>query len=282
MEKREKKMEPIFFEPVYKKVIWGGNRISKVFNRDIKDDDIGESWELSAHKNGMSIIRNGEFKGLSLSNLFNNKEQRLRVFGSHCANLEQFPILAKFIDANKNLSIQVHPDDDYAKKYENDSGKNEVWYVLECDKGSKLIYGLKEDVKRENLKSVLENIEENVNCVDIHKGDFISIPAGTVHAIMEGTLVCEVQQSSDVTYRVYDWNRVDASGNPRQLHKEKAFDVINLDLKNEIRNYNKINENTSLYKSDIFNIDMINIKGYESNKSSEKSFIAYIVISRKW
>lgn len=275
-------MEPIFFKPVYKKVIWGGNRIQEVFNRDINEESIGESWELSAHKNGLSIIKNGQFKDKSLLDLFNDTKQRENIFGSHSIKLEQFPILAKFIDANKNLSIQVHPDDKYAQKYENDSGKSEVWYVMDCIDGAKLVYGLKDTITTENLNEAVTHIEENVNCIDIHKGDFISIPAGTIHAIMEGTLICEVQQSSDITYRVYDWNRVDANGKPRELHTKKALDVIKLDAKDEIQNYNSICEDTNIYKSDIFNIDIIRVNDQKNLVSNAESFITYIVIERKW
>ena len=275
-------MEPIFFKPIYKNVIWGGKRIAEVFNRKCADDDIGEAWELSAHKNGLSIISNGEFKDESLLDLFNDKEKRLAIFGKHCSNLERFPILIKFIDANKNLSIQVHPDDNYARKYENDSGKSEVWYVMDCNDGAKLVYGFKDDVIEENLREAINNIEENVNYVDIHKGDFISIPSGTVHAIMEGTLICEIQQSSDITYRVYDWNRVDKNGKPRELHREKALDVIRLEKKNAIDNYANLKEDTNLYASNIFKVDMIKVKQQKNLVSNKESFTTYIVVERKW
>ena len=133
-------------------------------------------------------------------------------------------------------------------------------------------------VTAENLKNAVDNIEENVKYVNVHKGDFISIPSGTIHAIMEGIMLCEVQQSSDVTYRVYDWNRLDKDGKPRELHKQKALDVINLNNKSKIYNYNDINTNASMYKSDLFNIDMIRIEGNAEGKSTEESFYAYIVI----
>ena len=271
-------MEPIFFKPVYKNVIWGGNNISKIFKRNVIGDDIGESWELSAHKNGLSIVQNGEFKGKDLQELFNDEKYKLKVFGTHCKNLTRFPILAKFIDANKNLSIQVHPDNDYALKYENDSGKTEVWYVMDCKKDAKIVYGFKDGVTKDNLKSAVDHIEDNVNYLNVHKGDFISIPSGTIHAIMDGIVVCEVQQTSDITYRVYDWNRTDKDGKPRELHKDKALDVINLQSNQKVYNYENIDKNTHMYKSDIFNIDMLNINGKVDGKSSEDSFYAYIVI----
>lgn len=271
-------MEPIFFDPSYKNVIWGGNNISKIFKRNIIGDDIGESWELSAHPNGLSIIKNPEYNKESLYDLFNDKSQRTQIFGIHCENMEKFPILTKFIDANKSLSIQVHPGNEYAEKNEHDSGKAEVWYIMDCKKDAKIIYGFKEEVKEENLKNAVDNIEENVNYLTVHKGDFISIPSGTIHAIMDGIVLCEVQQSSDVTYRVYDWNRIGKDGKPRELHKNKALDVIDLSSKDKVVNYEEIKQNANIYKSDIFNIDMIKVNGKEEQSSIPESFYAYIVI----
>ena len=271
-------MEPIFFKPSYKNVIWGGNNISKVFKRNIIGDNIGESWELSAHPNGLSNIDNAGMAGESLLDLFNNKETKKDIFGTHCLEMEKFPILAKFIDATQNLSIQVHPNDEYAKLNEHDLGKTEVWYIMDCKEDAKIVYGFKDGVTSQNLKKAVDNIEDNVKYVNVHKGDFISIPSGTIHAIMNGIMLCEVQQSSDVTYRVYDWNRVDKNGKPRELHKQKALDVINLGNNNKIYNYNDINENTNMYKSDLFNIDMIKIDSFAKCNSNEESFYVYIVI----
>lgn len=271
-------MEPILFEPVYKNVIWGGSNISKIFKRNITSDNVGESWELSAHKNGLSIIKNGEYKNKSLYDLFQDKEKKLEVFGTHCEKLDKFPVLAKFIDANKNLSIQVHPNEEYALKNENDSGKNEVWYIMDCKENAQIVYGFKENVTESNLKNAIDNIEENINYVNVHKGDFITIPSGTVHAIMGGIVLCEIQQNSDVTYRVYDWDRVDKNGKARELHKEKAMDVINLKNHSNLANYEKVKENTSIYKSDIFNIDIVKVDEYLEEFSCKESFFAYIVI----
>lgn len=271
-------MEPIFFEPIYKNVIWGGNNISKIFKRNIEGDNIGESWELSAHKNGLSIIRNKEYNKESLYDLFNDQENKTSIFGTHSEKLDRFPILVKFIDANKSLSIQVHPDDEYARNNENDSGKNEVWYIMEAKPDAKIVYGFKDNVSKENLQNAVKNIEENVNYIDVHKGDFINIPSGTIHAIMDGIVLCEVQQSSDVTYRVYDWNRVDKNGNPRELHKDKALDVISLENTKKVYNYENIEKNTNMYNSDIFNIDMIKIEGENTDASSKETFYAYIVL----
>lgn len=271
-------MEPIFFKPSYKHVIWGGNKISKIFGRNLEDNDIGESWELSAHPSGLSTILNGEFKYKNINDLFNDKTLKTQIFGTNCEHLSKFPIIAKFIDATKNLSIQVHPDNEYALKNENDSGKTEVWYVMDCKEDAKLVYGFKENVTKENLKNAIDNIEESVNYVNVHKGDFISIPAGTIHAIMDGIVVCEVQQSSDITYRLYDWNRSYKNGQTRELHKEKALDVINLNAPKKIYNYYDIDKTTNIYGSNIFNIDIVKVEEKINDISNSETFFTYIVI----
>jgi len=271
-------VEPIFFKPLYKNVIWGGDNISKIFNRNITGNDIGESWELSAHPSGINEIENSDFEEKNLLELFNNRKIRKDIFGRICVEMEKFPILIKFIDAQNNLSIQVHPNDEYARIHENDSGKTEVWYILECKENAKIVYGFKDSVTPETLLGAINNIEESVQYVSVHKGDFISIPSGTIHAIMSGIVLLEVQQSSDVTYRVYDWNRLDKSGNPRELHLKQAFDVINLSNNNKICNYEKLDKNLNIYKSRYFNIDMINVEGLTNEISNKDSFYVYIVI----
>lgn len=271
-------LEPIFFKPSYKEVVWGGNNIKTFFHRNIEGNNIGESWELSAHKNGLSIIKNKEYNNESLLDLYNDKSKRKEIFGNKSINIDRFPILAKFIDAQQNLSIQVHPDDAYARKYENDSGKTEVWYIMDCKEDAKLVYGFKDDVTQENLKNAMNNIEENVKYVNVKKGDFISIPAGTIHAICGGIMLCEIQQSSDVTYRVYDWNRIGLDGKPRQLHTQKALDVINVNNNTKVHNYYNFKETQNIYNSKNFNIDLVNVKGNLTTHSNEESFNAYIVL----
>lgn len=271
-------MKPIFFNPIYKKVIWGGDKIAKIFKRDVVGDDIGESWEISAHPNGVSVIQNDQYNGMNLYDLFNDKTKREEIFGTHCVNMDRFPILVKFLDANKPLSIQVHPNDEYAKKNENDSGKTECWYIMDCKEDAKIVYGFKDNVTSENLKEAASNIEATINYLNVKKGDFILIPSGTVHAVMDGIVLCEVQQSSDVTYRVYDWNRKDKNGNLRELHKEKALDVIDLNHAKAVRNYSDISENTDICREEVFNIDMVVINGAQKDISKKESFYAYIVV----
>ena len=274
-------LEPIFFNPIYKQVVWGGNNIKKFLNRNIEEENIGESWEISAHNNGISKILNDIFNNENLYELFNDKNRKKEIFGNKCLEMDRFPILVKFIDAKENLSIQVHPDDEYARKYENDSGKNEVWYIMDCTENAKIVYGFKENIKQQNLKESIKDIENNVKYVNVKKGDFISIQAGTIHAICGGMILCEIQQSSDVTYRVYDWNRSGLDGKPRQLHTEKALEVIKLDNKTEVYNYSNFDNIINIYNSKNFNIDLINSKNNITEHSNTDTFIAYIVLEGK-
>ena len=271
-------LEPIFFKPIYKQIVWGGNNIKESLNRDIKEDSIGESWELSAHTSGISQIINEAFNNKNLYDLFNDETRKKDIFGTKCLAMQRFPILVKFIDAQQNLSVQVHPNDEYAQKHENDHGKNEVWYIMDCKENARIVYGLKDKVNNENLLSAIEDIENNVRYINVKKGDFISIPAGTIHAICEGILLCEIQESSNITYRVFDWNRVGLDGKPRQLHKERAKDVIDLNVKTQVSNYYDVKENINIYNSNSFSIDLISIRDATIENSDKESFIAYIVL----
>ncbi len=212
----------IFLKPVFKELIWGGNRMRSEYGYDIPGDDTGEAWAISAHEKGDCEIENGEFKGMTLSTLYSEHPE---LFGD---NKKKFPLLVKIIDANKDLSIQVHPDDEYAGKNENGSyGKTECWYILDCDKDAKIIVGHNAKSKEELKSMIYEGRwDDLITPRPIKKGDFFQIEPGTVHAIKEGTLILETQQSSDITYRLYDYGRLQ-NGKPRELHIEKSIDVIN-------------------------------------------------------
>lgn len=236
-------MEPIFLEPVFKDYIWGGKRLKEDFNKNTPYEITAESWEVSTNDNGKSIVKNGEYKGLNLEEVFRNKTNRKELFGTKTVEMDKFPLLIKFIDASSNLSVQVHPNDEYAFKNENGSkGKTEMWYIMDCKPGAQIICGMKENVKQEELENILrsENVAEYLNFVTVEKGDCIYIPSGTIHAILGDTLICEVQQNSDLTYRVYDWGRVGKDGKPRELHVKKAIDVVELGVKLQINNTNGI------------------------------------------
>lgn len=219
---------PIKTQPVFKQYIWGGSALKDKYNKDIQDNFAAESWEISCHDDGLSLVAEGEHKGRTLKEvIFENKEQMLG--DSEC---EQFPLLVKLLDANDKLSVQVHPDDAFAFEHESGSlGKTEMWYVVDAKPGAKLVYGLKDGVTREQFAEAIEQgtLEELLNFVPVEKGDTFFIPSKTIHAICEGLLIAEIQQSSNTTYRVFDYNRKDKNGNTRELHTEKAIAVASMD-----------------------------------------------------
>ena len=219
---------PLKFKPVYKQYLWGGTNLRKL-GKEIPGGIVAESWEVSCHPDGISIVSNGEHAGRTLPSLLGEFRQGLvgeELTGRH---MEKFPLLVKFIDANERLSVQVHPDDRYALLHEEgELGKNEIWYVIDAKPGAKLVYGLLPGITaRELEKAAAENrLDSCLNYVNVYPGDVLNIPAGLVHAIGEGILIAEIQQNSNTTYRVYDYDRVDSKGSKRPLHMDKALDVI--------------------------------------------------------
>ena len=220
--------ELIFTKPIFHDKIWGGRRLENVFHYDIPAGKIGECWAISAHPHGDCPIEEGPYKGSTLSQLWGEHHE---LFGA--AKGDRFPLLIKILDADGDLSIQVHPDDDYARVHERGSlGKKECWYVLDCDPDATIIIGQKAKSREEFAKLVeAGDWGDLLNEVPIHKGDFFQINPGTLHAIKAGTLVLETQQSSDVTYRVYDYDRLGADGKPRELHLEQSMDCVDYQMK---------------------------------------------------
>ena len=215
-------MEPFFLTPYFRPKIWGGRKLKTIFNYDIPDGKVGEAWVISGYKDDASTITNGDFEGQSLRKVYHENPE---LFGN--PESKEFPLLVKFLDANDNLSVQVHPNDDYAHKVENDSGKTESWYVLQADPGSYLIYGHTAKTRSE-LADMIHKGEWDklLRKVPVKAGDFFYVPSGTIHALTKGILVIETQQSSDVTYRLYDYDRVDQkTGKKRELHTQKSIDV---------------------------------------------------------
>lgn len=211
-------------KPVFKEMIWGGHKLRDVYGYDIPSDNTGECWAISAHKNGDCLIADGEFEGKSLSWLFDNHRE---LFGGIEGN--QFPLLVKIIDAKNDLSVQVHPNDEYAGEHEHSLGKTECWYVLQADEGTNMVMGHHAKSKEEFVKAIEEDDYDNLlNKFQIKKGDFFYISSGTLHAICSGSLIYEAQQSSDITYRVYDYHRKDKDGHERQLHVQQSIDVTNI------------------------------------------------------
>ena len=257
-------MNIIFTEPIYKDYIWGGKKLKEKLNKNTPYKKTAESWEISTNKNGISKIKNEEYKGQTLKKLFENQELREKIFGKRTKELKEFPLLIKFIDAKENLSIQVHPDDKYAKQNGLDSGKTEMWYVIECKENAQIIGGLNTKISKEELEKIIENnqIKEYLNYIDIKSGDSIYIPAGTIHAILEDTLICEIQQNSDTTYRVYDWDRKDKEGKERQLHKKEAIETIKTENIPTIVYTTEELESQKIMKSEFFEVEKINCREY--------------------
>lgn len=222
--------QPLFLEPVFHEKIWGGDRLSSQFGYTISTTNpIGECWGISGHPNGLSVIANGIYKGWTLDNLYQKRPDLFNYPEDKC-----FPLLTKILDANDWLSVQVHPDDSYALSHEGELGKTECWYVLEAQEGAEIILGHQAKSKKE-LKDAFETAdwERVLTRRSVKKGDFIYVPSGTIHAIGPGLLILETQQSSDTTYRVYDFDRVDSAGNKRELHLSKSLDVTTLEAPKE-------------------------------------------------
>lgn len=213
----------IFPTPIFHEKIWGGRKLADDFGYEIPDGPIGECWAISAHPNGDCVISGGAWDGMRLSELW---DQHRELFGD--VEGDRFPLLIKIIDAKDNLSVQVHPDDAYAAEHENGSlGKRECWYVLAADEGTQIIIGQRAHDRAELAGMIDEGRwDDMLNLVPCHVGDFFPIEPGTVHAIQGGTLILETQQSSDVTYRVYDYDRVGDDGKPRELHIQQSLDVV--------------------------------------------------------
>ena len=219
---------PFLLEPVGKDYLWGGTRLKNEFGKNIDLSPLAETWECSTHKDGLCRAASGKFKGMYLRDILINNPTFLGVYANKNGEL---PILIKFIDAYRNLSVQVHPDDEYAKKHENGQlGKSEMWYVLDALPDAELIYGFYHDITKKQLKDSLEDgsVEKYLQKIKINKNDTFFIEAGTVHAICKGALIAEIQENSNLTYRLYDYNRTDKNGQKRELHIDKALDVVNL------------------------------------------------------
>ena len=221
---------PFLLKPAGKDYLWGGSRLKDDFDKQFDLDPLAETWECSTHPNGPSIVASGEFKGMLLSDVLKDHPE---FVGSH-PNVKngQIPVLIKFIDAKKDLSVQVHPSDEYAYVHENGSlGKTEMWYVIDALPNASLVYGFHHSITKEQVRKAIKTgkLERYMNRVPVRKGDMFFIPSGTVHAIGAGCLIAEIQESSDLTYRLYDYNRLDKNGSLRELHIDKALEVANLD-----------------------------------------------------
>lgn len=254
---------PLKFRPIPKERLWGGSKLKEVLGKPFEGDSIGESWELSAVEGDVSLVENGVLAGKNLAELIEERGEDLmgRMLLDRFGN--DFPILIKFIDAKKDLSIQVHPGDELAKQRHGTFGKNEMWYVMDADPGSRLIVGFNREVEKAEYQQALEEdrITDLLNYEKVSQGDTFYIQTGTIHAIGAGILLAEIQQTSDITYRVFDFNRRDAQGNLRELHTELALDAMDYSFREDYkvkypREKNKTNE---MVQSPYFVTNMLDI-----------------------
>ena len=275
-------MYPIKLKPAFKDYLWGGTRLRDDFGKDCDFDKIAESWELSCHKDGNSVVADGEFAGLTLAQYI--EKEGKSVLGTNCEKFENFPILIKLIDAKDNLSVQVHPNNEYAQRVEGEYGKTEMWYVVDCDEGASLLYGFKHNITKEEFRERIENntLLEVTNSVPVKKGDVFFIEAGTLHAIGKGILIAEIQQNSNTTYRIYDYGRVGADGKPRQLHIDKAVDVTNLCPAKPYPQSEPVDTGgrtkKRLAKCEYFTVDVINVDTSAALEADKSSFVNILVL----
>lgn len=275
-------MYPIKLKPAFKDYLWGGTRLRDDFGKDCDFDKIAESWELSCHKDGNSVVADGEFADLTLAQYI--EKEGKSVLGTNCEKFENFPILIKLIDAKDNLSVQVHPNNEYAQRVEGEYGKTEMWYVVDCDEGASLLYGFKHNITKEEFRERIENntLLEVTNSVPVKKGDVFFIEAGTLHAIGKGILIAEIQQNSNTTYRIYDYGRVGADGKPRQLHIDKAVDVTNLCPAKPYPQSEPVDmggwTKKRLAKCEYFTVDVINVDTSAALEADKSSFVNILVL----
>ena len=267
-------MYPIKFKNIYFDKIWGGRDL-ELFRDNLPEGDIGESWDVACHPHGMSIVKNGEFKGIKLDELIKLKGSEL--LGTKISK-ETFPLLIKLINAKDKLSVQVHPEDKYAMETEGELGKTEVWYVVEALTGANLVVGTKEGCTKEQFKKAIEEgkMEEYMNKIPVKKGEVYFVKSGLIHAIGEGVIIAEIQQNSDTTYRVYDYNR------GRELHVEKALDVVDLDLRGERSTGVKVegNGHSKVYYCvcDKFSLELYDVYEAFSESSDEERFYVFTCV----
>jgi len=274
---------PLKFTPILKDKIWGGTKLKSIFNKEALTDKLGESWELSGIVGEESVVENGFLAGNNLTELIEIYMGDLVGDKVYDAFGLSFPLLFKLIDANENLSIQVHPGDEVAAERHNSFGKTEMWVVLQADENAELIIGFQKDCSREAYLDALntDKVEDLLQHVPIKSGDVFFIPAGLVHAIGKGAVIAEIQQSSDITYRIYDFKRVDDNGNERELHTEQALDVIDFTAaKNPKTSYTpEINQITTLVSCEYFTTNMIQFdQPLTRNYGTIDSFVAYMCL----
>lgn len=266
-------MSILKLKPQGKDYLWGGRRLIEEYGKDFPGDILAETWELSCHFDGPSTIVNGESAGKTLQEYI--AEQGTEILGRKAADKEQFPLLIKFIDAKEDLSIQVHPEDAYALLHEGQYGKTEMWYVIDCEENSYIYYGFSKQITKEEFERRIRNktLLEVLNKVYVKKGDVFIIEPGTLHAIGGGNLIAEIQQNSNVTYRVYDYGRVGKDGKERELHIDKALDVTKC-----VPSRKDYDFGSHLAACAYFVVDKIEVDGRFQGLATEDSFVSVLVL----
>lgn len=273
------KQYPILFHPILKDRIWGGTKLKSILGKDIDSNEVGESWEVSGVSSDISIVANGKYEGLNLNELI--QQYPIDILGEYIIARfdKQFPLLFKFLDAKDDLSIQLHPNDELAQKRHNSFGKTEMWYVMQADEGARVVVDFKDGVHQEDYLKHLESktLPSILKEIPVKKGDVFFIETGTVHAIGAGVLLAEIQQTSDITYRVYDWDRLDAQGKSRELHIDMALEAINYEDKNVELAYTKeINKDNHVVECPFFSVNYIPLSGVYTKIKDQSRFYLYV------
>lgn len=275
------KLYPLQFEPILKERIWGGTKLRTYLNKPITSEITGESWEISTVENDVSVIANGNFKGKSLNELINEFPEAVLGIKVYEQFGKQFPLLFKYLDAREDLSIQLHPNDELAKKRHNSFGKTEMWYVMQADTDSRLIVGFKEKSSPEEyLKHIHDKtIVDILDTKKVKQGDVFFLATGTIHAIGAGIVIAEIQQTSDITYRVYDFDRVDANGNKRELHVDLSLEAVNYETVEAQMNYAKMeNISNQVVNCNYFTTNFIPLDGHTKIYKHGDSFTVYMCV----
>ena len=275
------KLYPLQFQPILKDRIWGGTKLKTYLNKPITSEITGESWEISTVENSISIVSNGTLRGKSLNELINEFPEQVLGTKVYKQFGKQFPLLFKYLDAREDLSIQVHPNDELAKKRHHSFGKTEMWYVMQADVDASLIVGFKEKSSPEEYLKALKNntILDILDTKKVKKGDVFFLATGTIHAIGAGTVIAEIQQTSDITYRIYDFNRVDANGNKRELQVDLALDAINFNVIEAQRHYSKVvNTSNEMINCQYFTTNFIPLDGKVNFHKKNVSFSVFMCV----
>ena len=275
------KIYPLQFEAILKERIWGGDKLKTILNKPITSSITGESWELSTVEGDVSVIAKGDYKGKVLTNLINAYPNEILGTAVYKRFGNQFPLLFKYLDAREDLSIQVHPNDELARKRHNSFGKTEMWYIMQADQDARIIVGFKED---SSSKEYLDHLNNNtlvsiLDEVNVRTGDVFFLETGTVHSIGAGLVIAEIQQTSDITYRLYDFDRKDAQGNTRELHVDLALESINYSKVDTFKEYDKeVNQSNTIVDCPYFTTNFLPLDGQKTMLKTGNTFTVYMCI----